>query len=100
MFTQEESHEDREKATERTWHLSCVIGRRAPINGMERENTAGRRNSANQVQEPHTSVKCGHVIHWVNQSLGKHYYVPSMFLSWVEVTQTGIRSGPTWKGLL
>lgn len=52
---------------------------RAPIDGMEREGTAGRRHSTKQVPGPHTGVRCAHAIQWVNQSLGKHHYVPSMF---------------------
>lgn len=52
-----------------------------------------------QVPGPHTVVKCAHTIHWANQALGKPYYVPSVFLGWVGLMQTGLRSGPRMEGL-
>lgn len=47
------------------FELSIEGWQRAPINGMERESSAERRNSANQVPGPHTGVNCVYSIHWV-----------------------------------
>lgn len=105
VFTQAQSQEDRKKRLQRghgIWVASWGVTRRAPTDGMGRRagSPAGGRDSKKWGPGPHTGVKCTHPTHWVDQSSGKRYYVSSMFLSWVGMTQTGLRSGPYTEGLI